>query len=110
MCLSFLEHELLVDILVFVDITVSTVPSILTAQIPSQKDYSMNTNINDLLSLAGYESDTSIHRNATKAPSNAGVTLEMQALGLGVEVVGAAVKPSVNVVKKDLTDWDNVIK
>jgi hypothetical protein len=93
-----------------VDITVSTVSSILKAQIPLTKDYSMNTNINDLLSLADYESDTSIHRNATKAPSNAGVTFEMQALGLGVEVVGAVVKPSVVEVKVDLTDWAKVIR
>jgi|TARA_B110000503_G_scaffold125598_1_gene193307 hypothetical protein len=92
----------------------------------------MNTNINELLSLTGfelaklgdqfeakygYESDTSNTGDVTKllamntqTPSNADVSLEMQALGLGVEVVGAAVKPSVNVVKKDLTDWDNVIK
>tara|TARA_B110000259_G_scaffold17167_1_gene18193 strand:- start:140 stop:289 length:150 start_codon:yes stop_codon:yes gene_type:complete len=32
------EYELLVDILASVDITVSTVPSILKAQAPSQKD------------------------------------------------------------------------
>ena len=70
----------------------------------------MNTNINDLLSLADYESDTSIHRNATKAPSNADVSLEMQALGLGGEVLGVVVKPSVVAVKEDLTDWANAIR
>ena len=69
----------------------------------------MNTNINDLLSLADYESDTSIHRNATKAPSNADVSLEMQALGLGGEVVGA-VKSSVVEVQVDKTDWANAIR
>jgi hypothetical protein len=93
-----------------VDITESTVSSILKAQIPLIKDYSMNTNINDLLSLADYESDTSIHRNATKAPSNADVSLEMQALGLGGEVLGVVVKPSVVAVKEDLTDWANAIR
>ena len=92
------------------DITESTVSSILKAQIPLIKDYSMNTNINDLLSLADYESDTSIHRNATKAPSNADVSLEMQALGLGGEVLGVVVKPSVVAVKEDLTDWANAIR
>jgi hypothetical protein len=46
----------------------------------------------------------------TQTPSNAGVTFEMQALGLGVEVVGAVVRPSVNEVKVDLTDWENIIK
>ena len=92
----------------------------------------MNTNINELLSLTGfelaklgdqfeakygYESDTSNTGDVTKllamntqSLSTAGVTSEMQALGLGGEVVGVAARPSVNVVKKDLTDWDNVIK
>jgi hypothetical protein len=70
----------------------------------------MNTNINKLLSLTGFESDTSIHRNATKLASNAGTALEMQALGLGGEVLGAVVKPSVGAVQVDLTDWDNIIK
>ena len=70
----------------------------------------MNTNINDLLSLADYESDTSIHRNATKLASNAGVSIEMEALGLGGEVFGAVVKPSVRAVKEDLTDWENIIR
>ena len=70
----------------------------------------MNSNINDLFALTDYESDTSIHRNATKLARNAGVAFEMQALGLGVEVVGAAVKPSVVEVKVDLTDWDRIIK
>ena len=92
----------------------------------------MNTNINQLLSLTGfelaklgdqfedkygYESDTSITGDVlkllainTQTPSNAGVALEMQSLGLGGEVLGAAVKPSVNEVKVDLTDWDNAIR
>ena len=92
----------------------------------------MNTNINELLSLTGfelaklgdqfeakygYESDTSITDDVTKllalntqTPSNAGVTFEMQTLGLGVEVVGAVVRPSVVAVQVDKTDWDSVIK
>ena len=91
----------------------------------------MNTNINKLLSLTGfelaklgdqfevkygYESDTSITGDVSKllamntqSPSKAGVALEMQALGLGVEVV-AAVRPSVVEVQVDLTDWANIIK
>jgi len=86
----------------------------------------MNTNINQLLSLTGfelaklgdqfedkygYESDTSSTGDVTKllamnkqAPSNAGVEVEMQSLGFGGEV-----KSSVSVVKRDLTDWANVI-
>ena len=55
MCLSFLEHELLVDILASVDITVGTVSSILMAQKPPQKESTMSTNINQLLSLTGFE-------------------------------------------------------
>tara|TARA_R110002153_G_scaffold135962_1_gene285724 strand:+ start:245 stop:457 length:213 start_codon:yes stop_codon:yes gene_type:complete len=70
----------------------------------------MNTNINDLFALTDYESDTSIHRNATKLARNAGVSIEMQALGLGVEVLGAVVRPSVNEVKVDLTDWAKAIR
>ena len=92
----------------------------------------MNTNINELLSLTGfelaklgdqfeakygYESDTSITDDVTKllamntqTPSSAGAALEMNALGLGGEVVGAAVKSSVGAVKVDLTDWANIIK
>jgi hypothetical protein len=128
-----LEHELLVDILAPVDITVSTVPSIPKAQIPLIKGFNMNTNINELLSLTGfelaklddqfeakygYESDTSNTEDVTKllamntqTPSNAGVAFEMQSLGFGGEVVDvAAVKPSVNEVKVDLTDWDRIIK
>ena len=92
----------------------------------------MKTNINQLLSLTGfelaklgdqfeakygYESDTSITGDATKllamhtqAPSNEGVALEMQSLGLGGEVLGVVVKPSVSVVKVDKTDWDNAIR
>ena len=69
----------------------------------------MNTNINDLFALTDYDSDTSIHRNTTKLASNAGVALEMQALGFGGEVLGAAVRPSVMAVDVDKTDWENVI-
>ena len=70
----------------------------------------MNSNINELLSLTDYESDTSVHRNTTKLARNAGVAFEMQALGLGVEVLGAVVKPSVVEVQVDKTDWENIIK
>jgi hypothetical protein len=131
-CLSFLEHELLVDILAFLDITESTGSSILMAQKPPQKESIMSTNINQLLSLTGfelaklgdqfeakygYESDTSNTGDVSKllamntqTPSNAGVAFEMQALGLGVEVLGAVVKPSVVEVQVDLTDWKNAIR
>jgi hypothetical protein len=70
----------------------------------------MNTNINDLFALTDYESDTSIHRNTTKLASTEGVSIEMEALGLGAEVLGAVVKPSVVELKVDLTDWNNIIK
>ena len=70
----------------------------------------MNSNTNDLFTLTDYESDTSSHRNATQIASTAGITLEMQALGLGVEVLGAVVKPSVVEVKVDLTDWAKAIR
>ena len=92
----------------------------------------MNTNINELLSLTGfelaklgdqfeakygYDSDTSNTGDVTKllamntqSLSTAGVTSEMQALGLGGEVFGAVVKPSVNAVQVDKTDWDNIIR
>jgi hypothetical protein len=72
----------------------------------------MNTNINDLFALTDYERDTSkLLAMNTQTPSNAGVALEMNALGLGVEVVDAAVvRPSVNEVKVDLTDWANAIR
>ena len=92
------------------DITESTVSSILKAQIPLIKDYSMNSNFNDLFTLTDYDSDTSIHRNTTKLASTAGVSIEMEALGLGVEVLGDVVRPSVNEVKVDLTDWANAIR
>ena len=65
----------------------------------------------------GYESDTSITGDVSKllamntqTPSNEGVALEMQSLGFGGEVLGAAVKSSVGAVKEDLTDWDRIIK
>jgi hypothetical protein len=70
----------------------------------------MNSNFNELLSLTGFESDTSIHRNATKLASNAGVTSEMEALGLGGEVLGAAVRPSEVTVQVDKTDWASAIR
>ena len=119
------------DILASVDITVSTVSSILKAQTPSQKDSIMNSNINRLLSLTGfelaklgdqfeakygYESDTSITGDVekllamnTQTPSNSGVAFEMQSLGFGGEVKGVVVKPSVGAVKVDKTDWENMI-
>ena len=69
----------------------------------------MNTNINDLFALTDYEGDVSkLLAMNTQTPSNAGVALEMEALGFGGEVLGAAVRPSV--VEVDLTDWDNIIK
>jgi hypothetical protein len=74
------------------------------------KGFNMNTNINDLFTLTDYESDTSSHRNTTKLARNAGLAFEMQALGLGGEVVDVAVKSSVVPVKVDLTDWANIIK
>ena len=92
----------------------------------------MTSNINKLLSLTGfelsklgdqfeakygYESDTSITGDVSKllamntqTPSSAGVAFEMQALGLGVEVAGVVVSPSVGEVKVDLTDWENAIR
>jgi len=92
----------------------------------------MTSNINQLLSLTGfelaklgdqfeakygYESDTSNTGDVSKllamntqTPSNAGVAFEMQSLGLGVEVVGAVVKPSVGAVQVDKTDWANAIR
>mgnify|MGYP006133601891 FL=1 len=91
----------------------------------------MTSNINELLSLTGfelaklgdqfeakygYESDTSNTGDVSKLlamntqiPNNAGVAFEMQALGLGVEVAGA-VKSEVGAVQVDLTDWDNIIR
>jgi hypothetical protein len=71
----------------------------------------MNTNINDLFALTGYERDTSkLLAMNTQTPRNTGVTFEMQALGLGGEVLGAAViRSSVAAVQVDLTDWENII-
>ena len=90
----------------------------------------MTSEINKLLSLTGfelsklgdqfeakygYESDTSITGDVSKllamntqTPSNAGVSFEMNSLGLGFEVVDV-VRPSVSVVKRDVTDWSNII-
>ena len=101
------------------------------AQIPSQKDSMMNSNINELLSLTGfelaklgdqfedkygYESDTSKTGDVlkllainTQTPSNAGVTFEMKALGFGGEVVDI-LKPSLEAVQVDKTNWANAIK
>ena len=92
----------------------------------------MTSNINQLLSLTGfelaklgdqfeakygYESDTGITGDVTKllamntqAPSNEGIALEMQTLGLGGEVKPVVVRPSVRGVKVDKTDWDNAIR
>ena len=120
------------DILAFVDITISTVSSFLNGTNSLTKGLIMNSNNNELLSLTGfelaklgdqfedkygYESDTSKTGDVlkllainTQTPSNAGVAFEMQSLGLGVEVVGAAVKPSVVEVKDDKIDWANVIR
>ena len=92
------------------DITESTVSSILKAQNTTHKGLNMNSNTNDLFALTDHESDTSIHRNATKLASNEGVSIEMEALGLGAEVLGAVVKPSVVEVKVDLTDWAKAIR
>ena len=119
------------DILASVDITVSTVSSILKAQISLTKGLIMNTTINQLLSLTGfelaklgdqfeakygYESDTSNTGDVSKllaintqTPSNAGVALEMQSLGLGGEVLGV-VRPSVGAVQVDLMDWADAIR
>ncbi len=65
----------------------------------------------------GYESDTSNTGDVSKllamntqTPSNEGVSIEMEALGLGAEVLGAVVKPSVGAVQVDLTDWANAIR
>ena len=55
----------------------------------------MNSNTNDLFALTDYDSDTSIYRHTTKLASTAGLALEMQALGLGGEVLGAVVRLSV---------------
>jgi len=104
-----LEHELLVDILASVDITVSDRVIYSEGTNITNKGLNMNTNINDLFALTDYESDTSIHRNTTKQARNAGVAFEMQALGLGGEVLGAVRPPEV-AVKVDLTDWDRIIK
>ena len=97
----------------------------------------MSTNINQLLSLTGfelaklgdqfeakygYESDTSNTGDVSKllamntqTPSNAGVAFEMQALGFGGEVfggevLGAAVRPSEVTVQVDKTDWASAIR
>ena len=104
--------------------------SILNGTNSLTKGFNMNSNNNELLSLTGfqlaklgnqfeakygYESDTSITGDVAKllamnakAPSNASVAFEMQSLGLGDEVM-AVVRPSVSVVKRDLTDWSNII-
>ena len=92
----------------------------------------MTSNINQLLSLTGfelaklgdqfeakygYESDTSNTGDVTKLlalntqiPNNAGVAFEMQALGIGGEVLGAVGPSEVGAVQVDLTDWANIIR
>ena len=119
------------DILASVDITISTVSSILNGTNSLIKGLNMNTNINQLLSLTGfqlaklgdqfevkygYESDTSNTGDVTKLlamntqpPSNAGLAFEMQSLGFGGEVVAEAA-PSISSVKVDKTDWENMIR
>ena len=119
------------DILAFVDITISTVSSILNGTNSLTKGLIMNSNINELLSLTGfelaklgdqfeakygYESDTSKTGDVlkllainTQTPSNAGVTFEMKALGFGGEVVDI-LKPSLEAVQVDKTNWANAIK
>ena len=119
------------DILAFVDITISTVSSILNGTNSLTKGLIMNSNINELLSLTGfelaklgdqfedkygYESDTSKTGDVlkllainTQTPSNAGATFEMKALGFGGEVVDI-LKPSLEAVQVDKTDWANAIK
>ena len=97
------------------DITESTVSSILKAQIPLIKDYSMNSNFNDLFTLTDYERDTSkLLAINTQIPNNAGVAFEMEALGFGGEVFGGEVlaeaAPSMSSVKVDKTDWENMIR
>tara|TARA_B110000046_G_C12620742_1_gene244721 strand:- start:195 stop:470 length:276 start_codon:yes stop_codon:yes gene_type:complete len=91
----------------------------------------MTSNINELLSLTSfelsnlgdqfedkysYESDTSNTGDVlkllainTQTPSNAGVTFEMKALGFGGEVVDI-LKPSLEAVQVDKTNWANAIK
>ena len=91
----------------------------------------MNSNINQLLSLTGfelaklgdqfeakygYESDTSNTGDVSKllamntqAPNSEGVAFEMKALGLGGEVVAQAA-PSMSSVKVDKTDWANMLR
>jgi hypothetical protein len=70
----------------------------------------MNSNINDLFALTDYERDVSkLLAMNTQTPSKEGVTFEMQALGLGGEVLGV-VKSSVGAVKVDMTDWANAIR
>jgi hypothetical protein len=100
-----------------VDITESTVSSILKAQNTTHKGLNMNSNTNDLFALTDYDSDTSNTGDVsnllamnTQIPNNAGVALEMNALGLGGEVFGAVVRPSVVEVQVDLTDWSNAIR
>ena len=96
----------------------------------------MTSNINELLSLTGfelaklgdqfeakygYESDTSNSGDVSKLlamntqiPNNAGVAFEMQSLGFGGEVFGGEVlaeaAPSMSSVKVDKTDWENMIR
>ena len=72
----------------------------------------MNSNFNDLFTLTDYERDTSkLLAMNTQTPSTEGVSIEMEALGLGVEVLGAvAVRPSVGAVQVDKTDWANAIR
>ena len=91
----------------------------------------MTSNINQLLSLTGfelaklgdqfeakygYESDTSNTGDVSKllamntqTPSNGCVEVEMASLGFRGEVVAEAA-PSMSSVKVDKTDWENMIR
>jgi hypothetical protein len=115
-----------------VDITVSTVSIYSEGTNTLTKGINMTSNINQLLSLTGfelaklgdqfeakygYESDTSVEGDVTKllaintqTPSSSGVAFEMEALGFGGEVLDVAVRPSVSSVQVDKTDWANIIR
>ena len=70
----------------------------------------MDNYLNSLFRLTDYEKDISnLLSMKTQAPSSSGVAFEMQSLGFGGEVWGAAVKPSVDEVKVDKTGWANAI-
>lgn len=78
------------DILASVDITESTVSSILRAQLSHKRTAIMNSNINQLLSILGLEYGTITSKDETKLANRKRVEFEMQSLGLGSEVVRCA--------------------